>query len=207
MAINRVIQETKGKAMVTPLGSAMWVKILEPDTTFDSNGTYSAQLVCDPNDEKVAAFIKAATTMGEKALAEAKENLAAPKNKSVVLRDVVQPEYDKEGNETGMVVIKAKTPAVDRDGKEVTIPVYDVKGRKEENWDKLIGNGSKIKMEVWAFPYHMANGNTVGVSMRLKKLQVIELSEYGGASGFGDESGDEGFGDTEETFEATGTDF
>lgn len=207
MARNSVIQNTKGKSMVTPLGSAMWVKILEPDTTYDAKGKYEAQIVCNPNDEKVQAFVKGLETMGNKALEEAKENLKAPKDKSVFLRDLVTPEVDKEGNETGNIVIKAKAPAEDYEGRPVTIGVYDVKGRKEDNWDKLIGNGSKIKMEVFAFPYHMANGNSVGVSLRLKKVQVVELNEYNGGSAFGDESGDEGFGDTEETFEATGTDF
>ena len=207
MALMSVIQNTKGRSLVTPLGSAMWVKILEPDTTFDPAGKYEAQIICNPNDEKVAAFVKAVKSIADKALEEAKENLKPPKDKSVFLRDIFTNEVDKEGNETGNIVIKAKSPAEDRDGNKITIPVYDVKGRKEDAWNKLIGNGSKIKMEVWAFPYHMANGNSVGVSMRLKKVQVVELNEYNGNSGFGDESGEEGFGDTDETFEPTGTDF
>lgn len=204
---NKVIQATKGKSLVTPKGSAMWVKILEPDFTYDTKGKYEAQIVCDPNDETVQKFVATLEKLNAAGLEEARENLKPPKNKSVAAREVVQPEIDKEGNETGMIVIKAKAPAEDYEGNKVTIPVYDVKGRKEEGFNKLIGNGSTIKMEVWAFPYHMANGNTVGVSLRLKKVQVIDLLEYGGNDGFTDESGEEGFGDTDETFAATGTDF
>ena len=55
----------------------------------------------------------------------------------------------------------------------------------------------------------MANGNTVGLSAKLKKIQVLKLEEFSGSSdGFGDESGEAGFGDdAEEKFEATNSDF
>lgn len=204
-----VIQKTKGKALVTPTGSALWVKVTEPDFTYDPKGKYEAQIVVDPADPAIAKFIETLTTMRDAALEEAREGLKAPKNKSVVGRDVVAPEYDREGEETGKVIIKAKAYAVDFDGNPQKIEVFDVRGRKEDNWTTLIGNGSKIKLQVWASAYHMANGNIVGISLKLKKIQVIDLSEFAGASdGFGDESGEEGFGDTADNVEApTVTDF
>lgn len=208
MARQGVIQKTKGKSVVTPPGSAMWVKVVEPDYKFNPKGVYEAQIVCDPKDSAVKKFVDMMQRMSDQALAEAREALKPPKNKSVVARDVVSPEYDKDGNETGNIIIKAKSYAVDFDGNPQKVDIYDVKGRREENWDTLIGNGSTIKMQVWISPYHMANGNTVGLSAKLKKLQVIKLEQYSGADdGFGDESGEEGFGDTSETFEATDSDF
>jgi len=206
MARQGVIQKTKGKSVVTPAGSAMWVKVVEPDYKFNPKGTYEADIVCDPTDPAVKSYIDMIQKMTDSAMAEAKENLKPPKDKTLVARDVTKPEYDKEGNETGNVVIKAKTFAVDFDGNPQKVEVYDVKGQKQENWKTLIGNGSTIKMQVWISPYHMANGNVVGVSAKLKKIQILDLKVYAD-DGFGDESGEEGFGDTAEVFENTGTDF
>jgi len=193
-----VIQNTKGKSIVTPLGEALWVKVVEPDTKFDAAGRYSADLVLDPNDETVAKFIEMMEAMRDKGLEEAKENLAAAKAAQVVTRDVFHQDTDKEGNETGKIVIKTKAAAVDYKGNAAPIPVYNAKGIEQENWNTLIGNGSKIKLQVWASPYHMANGNYVGVSYKLKKVQVVELNEYaaGGDDSFGDET-DGGFDSAE----------
>lgn len=189
-----VIQNTKGKSIVTPLGEALWVKVVEPDTKFDAAGRYSADLVLNPKDEATAKFIEMMETMRDKALAEAKENLTPAKAKQVVTRDVFHEDTDQDGNETGKIVIKTKAAAIDYKGNPAPIPVYNAKGIEEENWNKLIGNGSKIKLQVWASPYHMANGNYVGVSYKLKKVQVVELNEYsaGGDDSFGDET-DGGF--------------
>ena len=185
-----VIQNTKGKSIVSPLGEALWAKVVEPDYKFDVNGKYSVDLVLDPNDEAVSAFLKTMEGMRDRALEEAKENLTPAKAKSVVTRDVFHEDTDKDGNETGKIVIKAKAGAVDYKGNAVNIPIFNAKGIEEMDWNKLIGNGSKIKVQMWASPYHMANGNYVGISYKLKKLQIIELSEYGGGDeGFGDETG------------------
>jgi len=199
MARQGVIQNTRGKSVVTPLGEALWVKVVEPDYKFDTNGKYSADLVVDPKDETVAAFVKTMEGLRDRALAEAKENLTPAKAKQVVTRDVFHEDTDKEGNPTGNIVLKTKANAIDYQGNAVSVPVFNAKGIEEQDWNSLIGNGSKLKLQLWASPYHMANGNYVGVSYKLKKVQIIELSEYsgGGDEGFGDETG-EGFGATAE---------
>lgn len=205
--MEKVISKVKGKSVVTPAGSALWVKVLEPEYRFDKEkGEYEAQIVVNPKDEKVAAYIAGMQKMADAALAEARENLKPPKNKSVVARDVVTLEYDKDGNETGNVIIKAKAKAIDFDGNPFKVDIYNVKGQKEDDWSTLIGNGSTIKLQAWVGPYYMANGNTVGLTAKLKKVQVLDLVSYDDA-GFGDESGEEGFGDDGESFEATDGDF
>jgi len=190
------IQNTKGKSVVTPLGEALWVKVIEPDYKFDAKGKYSADVVLDPKDESTAHFIKGMENLRDRALAEAKENLAPAKAKQVVTREVFWEDTDKDGNETGNIVIKTKANAIDFKENAVTIPVFNAKGIEEQDWNTLIGNGSKIKLQVWASPYHMANGNYVGISYKLKKVQIVELSEFSGGAdeGFGDETG-EGFGE------------
>jgi hypothetical protein len=207
MARQGVIQNTKGKSVVTPLGEALWVKVIEPDYKFDAKGKYSADVVLDPSDEGAAKFIKVMEGLRDRALAEAKENLAPAKAKQVVSREVFWEDTDKEGEPTGKIVIKTKANAIDYNEEAVNIPVFNAKGIEEEGWNSLIGNGSKVKLQVWASPYHMANGNYVGISYKLKKVQIIELSAYsgGGDEGFGDETGD-GFGE-EVAATATDSDF
>jgi len=55
----------------------------------------------------------------------------------------------------------------------------------------LVGNGSIVRLVVYANPYYMANTKEVGISMIWTKMQIIELVEFngGGADGFDDEDG------------------
>lgn len=196
----KIISKTKGKAMTSPKGGALWTKIITPDTEYDRNGTYETSLVLDPNDDTVKGFIANLENLLGEAVAEAKENLAPEKAEKLEIFPITRDEVDADKNPTGNIIVKAKLKAKDHEFKDQKVDVYDVKGRKENDWDTDIGNGSTIKVKVFAFPYYMAKDNTVGVSMKLNKLQLINLVEYEG-DGFGDESGEEGFGDDEETFD------
>jgi len=55
----------------------------------------------------------------------------------------------------------------------------------------LIGNGSVVKIAVEPFAYMMPATKTVGVTLRLKAVQVIDIVEYGNnaASIFEEEDG------------------
>ena len=78
------------------------------------------------------------------------------------------------------------------DGKPNHITLYDVYGKKIENFDKLIGNGSIVKIKVQFKPYYMATTKMVGLSRKFYALQIIDLKEYGGTdSGFGNEAGED----------------
>ena len=203
----KVINKTKGKAVVSPAGSALWTKVITPDTQFDRNGTYETSLVLDPADEKVSVFLNGLEALSAAAVKECK-GVLGDKGGALKVFPITKDELDKEGEPTGNVIIKAKLKAKDYEFKDQTVAIYDVKGRKEDNWSTDIGNGSIIKLGVFAFPYYMAKDNIVGVSLKLDKLQLIELVEYENGGGFGDESGEEGFGDTTETFkEESNADF
>ena len=53
-----------------------------------------------------------------------------------------------------------------------------------------VGNGSIVKVAYEPIPYMMASTKQVGVSLRLKGVQILELVEYGnGASMFDEEDG------------------
>ena len=92
---------------------------------------------------------------------------------------------DDEGNK----FIQFKLPELDFEGKPNKIKVYDVHGELVEDWDKLIGNGSKVAVRYRAKPYYMSSTKMVGISYRFYAVQVIDLEEYSaGGSIFDDES-------------------
>jgi len=201
-----VIQNTKGRSLVTPAGGSLWTKLDEPNYKFNPKGTYEAGIVLDPSDDAVARFIAQMEKLRDAGLAEAKENLPTAKANKVESRPVYHQEEDVEGNETGNIILKTKAYAVDFDGNPQKVPVFNAKGIEQENFKTLIGNESVLKLQVWASVYHMPNGNYVGVSYKLKKVQIIELKEYSNDAGFADESGS-GFADTTEESVATTEDF
>lgn len=202
----KVINKTKGKAVVSPAGSALWTKVITPDTQFDRNGSYETSLVLDPADEKTSIFLNSLEALSAQAVKEVKENLG-DKGNTLKVFPITKDELTKDGEPTGNIVIKAKLKAKDYEFKDQKVDVYDVRGRKEDNWSTDIGNGSTIKIGAFAFPYYMAKDNVVGISLKLNKIQVIELVEYENDGGFGDESGEAGFGDTTETFKDNNADF
>ena len=67
---------------------------------------------------------------------------------------------------------------------------------EQELGDK-VGNGSIAIVKLFVFPYYMATTKTVGLSMRMNAVQIIDLKEYQ-ASEFGDESGVQAEGDDDE---------
>lgn len=187
-----MFSKTKMVNVVTPVGGALWAKVIEPDFKFDKDGRYECTLILDPEDKDPAVaaatqkFIDSVDAMLENAYKTASEEVAPAKAKSLSKQSPIKEHLDKEGNETGLWAFKAKSKAKFRD-EDITIPIYDVKAKLIED-PGLIGNGSKIKLQAGLKPYYMASSNTVGISVRLKRVQIIDLNPYSGDSGFTDES-------------------
>lgn len=187
-----MFSKTKMVNVVTPEGGALWAKVIEPDYKFDKDGRYECTLIVDPEDknEKTAAetqkFIDMVDDMLEKAYKTASEEVAPGKVKNLTKASPIKEHLDKDGNETGLWAVKAKSKAKFKD-EDVIIPIYDVKATRIQD-PGLIGNGSRIKLQVGLKPYYMASNNSVGISMRLKRVQIIDLNPYGGDTGFTDES-------------------
>lgn len=98
------------------------------------------------------------------------------------------PDYDDEGDETGLVVFRTKTKATYKDKKGVvhdkTLPLYDSAGEPispEAREGMKLWSGSQIICAVECTPWVMPSIDMAGVSLRLNAVQVIELS--GGAGG------------------------
>ena len=168
--------------MMVIKGKSLWTKVFEADTRFVPEGEYSTQVVVP---EAEAADVCEQL----EALAKAKFDEAVkdnPKLKNVLsMRPVSEPEYDDNGNETGNVVFKTKLKAriKSRSGETYSQSVSVVDAKKTPmDGSQMVGNGSTIKVAVEPVPYVMQSTKQVGVSLRLKALQVISLVEYGAPS-------------------------
>lgn len=160
---------TKGISKVTPKGLGQWVKTDE----VNDFGKFTADLICNPQDSEVQEFKMII------------DNLVNSVQQETGKKKVLSPyKEDDEGN----LVFKASSPEHDRDGNPNVIQVVD--SDKKNLAGVKIGNGSTIKLLVYAMPYDQ--GANTGVSLRLKKVQVIDLVEYG--DDFGVEDGYKGDG-------------
>lgn len=190
-----VIDGIKWSSTVTPRGEALWVKILEPDYKFDKkDGKYEATLVLDPTEPETEAWVTKVNNYLQQHVESISETLQPRKKQDLRVVDPFPEQYDKEDNPTGKLLLKTKTKGAFKD-EPITIPVYDAVGDKIEGFKKLIGNGSIIKLFISFKPYYTPSNNSIGLTFKLKKVQVIKLNEYEGNSDnvFGDESCDGNF--------------
>lgn len=199
--------------VTTPRGVAIWPRLNEPDTKYDSAGVYEAKIAIDANDpglakmqaqveaiidEKFAEVVKELTDAGKAGLA-----------KKITKVSPFKPEEDADtGEETGRIIIKGKMKASGI-SKKTNKPwkrrpnIFNGQGALIQNPPK-IGGGSILKLNVELSPYYAANDKTVGVSFRLEAVQVIKLVSFGAADaascGFGAEDDGDDFGNAEAEF-------
>lgn len=195
--------------ITTPVGIAVYPKLSTPDTKYKPLGEYStklilsgeeAQPIIDKYEAELLAFFeaeKAELMKGDgKAKAKAKALKLAPDRP-------YKPEYsDDDGEETGNYIFNFKMPArVQREGKPDLIlkpDVFDAKGNMLKSCPEM-WSGSKLRVSAEFRPFNTAIG--VGLSLRLKAVQIIELKQGGSrdAAGYG-------FGVEEDGYEASGSD-
>ncbi len=161
-------------------GQALWAKLFEPDTKFDANGIYSISLTLPEVD--AADMCEYLDTLCSAKFDEEVEKKPALKNQ-LSIQAPYSPVYDREtGDATGEIEFKFKLKAKvnTRDGRtfEQKVAVVDAK-RTPMTQEIAIGNGSDVKVAFEPMPYMVAGTKKVGVSLRLKAVQVIDLVEYG----------------------------
>ena len=173
----------KGINVTSPKGKAMWCKVTEPERTYNADGVLSTNLVCDPEDPTVKAFVAKLEELRDIALAETKETLGA-KGAQYKAKSVFNEEFDKEGEATGNIFFKFALKDIDKRkeaGHQAAIIVVDTKKQKVSPVP-LVGNGSIIRCVAYANPYTMANTKEVGISLIWSKMQLIDLVKYSGGS-------------------------
>lgn len=166
--------------MTSPKGVAVWPWLNEPDTRWDtSEYKVSLKVYGKPAME----FAQQLEEFYKQGYTDFAKELKKPKLKKANMpwSEVV----DDQGNLTGEIEFKFKNKSsyeYEKKTIENRIALIDRAGKIVES---RIGSGSEIKIgfepNVWWVP---ALG--VGMTLRLKAVQVLELVEYGGGSSSGD---------------------
>ncbi len=125
-------------------GVAKWAKVLEPGQF----GHFSIDLYGD-NIEDLVTELEALRDEAYDAVVEG--------GKKAIKADVY-----KEDDE-GKKFIQFKLPETDYEGAPNKVAIYDVSGKKVDDWDSLIGNGSEVKVKFLAKPYYMGSTKMVGI--------------------------------------------
>ena len=179
----------KGSKITSPKGQALWAKLDKPDREYNEKGQFSVDLVCDPEGAGVPEFIAKLEAMRDTAMSQANEG--RPKPKQFKARPVFKEEYTKDGDETGNIIFKFKMNNVDdRRAGQNKVALVGPKASAGEIPMVQIGNGSTIRCVAFANPYAMASDKTIGVSLILEKVQLLELISFGGEDELDDEVGD-----------------
>lgn len=202
----------KGMNITSPKGKALWAKLAKPDREYNVKGQYSVDLVCDPGASDVVAFREKLEALV--ATAHLQANEGKPANKHFTKRDVFKQDFDKDGNASGDIIFKFKMNNVDdRRAGQNKVKMVGPKASAGEITVIDPGNGSTLRCVAFANPYAMASDKTIGVSLILEKVQLIELVEFGGGDDLDDEAGElninqgaDGLSDEEGEYMDLGTD-
>lgn len=193
--VNR--KKRNGKEYVTytaPQGIANYPWIGKPDTKFKKQGVFKCSTILEgePAEEMKQLLADLRAEAYEELIQKVKP--AKRKTVTVLETNIVEPECDEEGEETGRTIFKFKQNAVipGKDGaedKKVTIPVFGPNGKPSK---KAVFGGSTVKVAFRIRPYYSAKDNEIGLVGDLAAVQWLELASRdsdGGAFGFGAEEG------------------
>ncbi len=190
----------------TPVGVARYPHLNKPDTRFDSEGKYKCDLLLEAEADDTKELLK--YLMGIRDKRYKAEKKAAKKKKKFTKAAVFEVEVDDVGDETGKIILKTSLNAVGRNKatkEEWTNEprLFDSTGTPLAQ-DTQIWSGSKLIIAGTVNSYAMVNEvivqregkedakkkiTSVGVSLKCKGVQVIELVTGGEATaesfGFG----------------------
>lgn len=157
----------EAKTMVTPIGEAVYPRLLKPDTKFNEAGEYKVTLKIKKQDavtilSELDKYLNDSLATFEKE-AKGKKLKLAPKP------------YSIEGD-FFLLKIKMKASGVNKKTKQLFTQrpiVVDAK-KNPVPLDTYVDSGSKCKCVFDAIPYNSPMTGA-GITLRLKMVQIIEL--------------------------------
>ena len=193
----------KALKITTPRGITAFPHLNTPDTKWRAEGEYKTGLVFDPNDETVSKMLQALEAYYE----EAYEDLCLQKGSLNKETRQIEPaelnrasfpwkdQVDKDSKEpTGMVILTPKMKALvkPKNGPEFTQKprLFDCNNNTVTT---VIRGGSTVRAAIEAVPYFNEKDQEFGITLRLKAVQVHELSGYGNAESYGFEVEEGGY--------------
>jgi len=170
------MRKRKHIKLTTPKGTAIYPWLNEPNRKFDPIGVYSVNLRMTAQD--AAEFVEIITKVRDEYHGEqTKERKKKLKKADLPVLEVI----DDQGEETGEVDLKIKLKAgYEYDGKTITQrpTLIDAKQQPIGN-DIQIGSGTTLRCGVEVAPWYVPTMG-IGVSLRLRVAQIIDLVEFGG---------------------------
>lgn len=169
--------------ITSPFGTSLWAHLIEPDTKFNPEGDFKINLKVPLKDAKplmdqiVAAQEQALVTFKEEAKADGK---AAKVIDKIKLSDILPFEEDDEDEDLIVFKFKRKASFINDKGEQLhfDVPLVDATGKTiPEKSKENPGNGSLVRVMAELIPYNMATSG-VGISLRLKKVQIRELVRF-----------------------------
>lgn len=175
-----MVQKTKQdkKNLISPQGTSKFAWLFEPNKKFNKLGTYEVTLVLKGKEAK--EFKK--TLDAELAASLAKAEVENPKKKNIVL---AKPPYTDMEDGTTEFKFKKSAGGIDDDGNKWVSKIAVMDSGLKAVPKVAIYEGSKIVVSFQANPYYIAKDNEAGITLRPMAVQIIELAEGKGGSGFG----------------------
>lgn len=173
--------EQKHESVLTPVGDAVYPHLVRPDTKFNAAGEYKTRVAFEDNEE-IREVIERLEGIRDEFL----NSLTPAKRKKVKsVEDVFTEETDDEDEPTGRVIMNFKQKALikTKKGDEFRPQVHLFDSKNKRVFPKSVGSGSRIACFAEIVPYFMESTKIVGVSLRLKAVQILELREGAATSG------------------------
>ena len=193
----------KFEKLTTPKGRAQFPHLNRPDTKFNENGEYKVDVIMAAKDAE--EFCRKIDDLTEEHWNNVMNKASAKDKKKLKKHYPYEEVLDEETEEaTGQIKIKTKCNAqiTKEDGTVIQLApkLFDKAGR-EISEDKYIRMGSLLRCNVDCVPYKVSATSHVGISLRLKAVQVLEFAEGGRAEDYGfetepDDDDDEGSEET-----------
>lgn len=194
------------EAFVTPVGTGVFPYLTAPDVRHDVNGTYHVDVSVPADlattfvaklDAALDKFINTELNQTQQGTLARKEVFkvettfptfeeGATDEEKQEIRDAFEPE------ETGNFLFRTKMAAqfTTRKGEIVTQKPVVVSADTGERITDPVFMGSILRVKGQTIPYVSAASQIVGLSLRLKSAQIIEL-KTGSGEGFWTDFGDE----------------
>lgn len=184
--------------LITPRCSFGWAHLNDPDRKYHNDGEYNVTCILDA-DDPILDKIEALRDEFYPMICE-QEGKKITAKKPLPLKQAPLPfknQEDEDGEETGNITIRPKAKALVRykdkhtgADKSFTFrpDIVDASGTRPVR--EPVGSGSQGKVKFEVVPWYTAMLG-MGVTLRLKAVQVLDLVAFGGNNleGFGQEDG------------------
>jgi len=167
------------EVFTTPVGELVYPWVTKPDVRYDPDGVYQTKLLLpfEGAQELIARLEGVRNSFTE--------TLDVAKQKSYNPVAVYEEELDEEGAETGNVLIKFKLKALvtPREGDAFEQKPVVINAEDGAAIEQPVYGGTMARLKGQIVPYTNAMSKTVGVTLRLRAIQVHELVTGNGTGG------------------------